>query len=114
MITHDLGWSRGSPTTSWSCTRTGLERADVDALFAEPRHPYTRGLLGSLPRLTGPAGELAPIAGTPPSPLTPAAGCPFHPRCPDRIATCETVRPDLEGTSHQAACHLTATKKVTS
>ncbi|NKZ05501.1 ABC transporter ATP-binding protein [Actinomadura latina] len=115
MITHDLGVvARVADDVLVMYAGRAVERADVDALFAEPRHPYTRGLLGSLPRLTGPAGELTPIAGTPPSPLTPAAGCPFHPRCPDRIATCETVRPDLEGASHQAACHLTATKKVTS
>lgn len=118
MITHDLGVvARVADDVLVMYAGRVVERADASTLFAEPRHPYTRGLLGSLPRLTGTAGELRPIPGSPPSLLAPPSGCPFHPRCPDRVAACDVTRPDLEDASddpsHQAACHLTAPKKVT-
>ncbi|MES9608904.1 oligopeptide/dipeptide ABC transporter ATP-binding protein [Actinomadura sp. NPDC000929] len=107
MITHDLGVvARVADDVLVMYAGRAVERAPADALFAVPLHPYTRGLLGSLPRLTGTPGELAPIAGTPPSPLSPPAGCPFHPRCAERVEMCETTRPALLGTSHPAACHL--------
>ncbi|QKW38026.1 ABC transporter ATP-binding protein [Actinomadura sp. NAK00032] len=107
MITHDLGVvARVADDVLVMYAGRAVERAAAGALFAAPRHPYTRGLLGSLPRLTGPPGELVPIPGAPPSPSRPPAGCPFHPRCPERIAVCETDRPALRGAPHPAACHL--------
>ncbi|TYK51188.1 ABC transporter ATP-binding protein [Actinomadura decatromicini] len=112
MITHDLGVvARVADDVLVMYAGRVVEHADAETLFAAPRHPYTRGLLGSLPRLTGPAGELSPIPGSPPSPLAPPSGCPFHPRCPDRVAACEIARPELEGATHRAACHLTAAKE---
>jgi peptide/nickel transport system ATP-binding protein len=113
MITHDLGLvARVADDVLVMYAGRAVERASADALFAVPLHPYTRGLLGSLPRLTGPPGELTPIAGTPPSPLSPPAGCPFHPRCAERVEVCETTRPELLGASHPAACHLLTTKET--
>ncbi|MES9541701.1 oligopeptide/dipeptide ABC transporter ATP-binding protein [Actinomadura sp. NPDC000600] len=114
MITHDLGVvARVADDVLVMYAGRAVERASADALFAVPRHPYTRGLIGSLPRLTGPPGELAPIPGTPPSPLSPPAGCPFHPRCAERLAVCETTRPEFLGTPHPVACHLFTTEKRT-
>ncbi|MFF4239073.1 ABC transporter ATP-binding protein [Actinomadura geliboluensis] len=107
MITHDLGVvARVADDVLVMYAGRAVERAAAGALFAAPRHPYTRGLLGSLPRLTGPPGELVPIPGAPPSPSRPPAGCPFEPRCPERIAVCATDRPPLRGAPHPAACHL--------
>jgi oligopeptide/dipeptide ABC transporter ATP-binding protein len=84
-----------------------VERADVHALFAQPRHPYTLGLLGSLPRLDV-LGELTPIPGSPPNMLTRFPGCPFAPRCPLRREVCEIERPPLIeiGDGRASACHF--------
>ncbi|WP_433231794.1 ABC transporter ATP-binding protein [Actinomadura formosensis] len=112
MITHDLGVvARVADDVLVMYAGRAVEQATADELFAGPRHPYTRGLLGSLPRLTGPPGELTPIPGAPPSLLRPPAGCPFHPRCSERIDVCETTRPALQGAPHPAACHLLTIEK---
>jgi oligopeptide/dipeptide ABC transporter ATP-binding protein len=87
-----------------------VERAGTAALFAHPMHPYTRGLLASLPRVDDDGGRLVPIAGSVPPPERWPAGCRFHPRCPLRIARCETEVPPLlpAGASQEAACWVTA------
>jgi oligopeptide/dipeptide ABC transporter ATP-binding protein len=82
----------------------------VNDIFRAPRHPYTIGLLDSLPSLRGDAGELTPIPGSPPSVLEPVAGCPFQSRCVigrDR-EICGTTRPPLlvVGEGHTSACHF--------
>ena len=85
-----------------------VERAETAALFREPRHPYTLGLLGSIPPLEGARPRRLPaIPGTPPSPFAIPEGCPFGPRCRWREAAC-AVRPELvaEG-GHETACILT-------
>ena len=72
------------------------ETAGVRELFARPRHPYTMGLLASLPRMDVDVDELDPIPGNPPNLADPPAGCPFHPRCPIARDRCRTERPPLE------------------
>jgi dipeptide transport system ATP-binding protein len=90
-----------------------MERAPKAALFAAPRHPYTRALLASTPRVDAARGEAAlaraarsALAGELPSPLAPPSGCVFRTRCPYAAARCAEVVPPLEptGETHVAAC----------
>ena len=93
-----------------------MERAPKAALFAAPRHPYTRALLASTPRLGSPRGHAAlamaargALAGELPSPLAPPSGCVFRTRCPHAVAECAALVPALvaasaEGNEHVAAC----------
>ena len=84
MITHDLGVV-AEVTDEIAVLYAGeiVEHASKDTIFASPEHPYTWGLLRSIPRLDLPRGEeLVPIAGRPPSLITLPGGCSFHPRCP--------------------------------
>ncbi|MFD3511594.1 ABC transporter ATP-binding protein [Streptomyces sp. NPDC058657] len=122
MITHDLGVvARVAHDVLVMYGGRAAEQAPVDALFTAPAHPYTRGLLDSLPRLDDTDdAPLRAIPGSPPSLLTPTAGCAFAPRCTARTADrvpsglgerCESERPallPLDGPRHRAACHLTA------
>ena len=88
-----------------------VEQASAESLFANPRHPYTKALLDSAPRL-GVARSSQPAAqGEPPSAITPPSGCPFHPRCPKRQEICANTRPPLivernQTESHWVACHF--------
>jgi oligopeptide transport system ATP-binding protein len=97
-----------------------VEVAPVEQLFRDPRHPYTRGLLAAIPRLSNntaddPAGEAGPpaLVGDPPSPLNIPAGCRFRTRCPIAQARCEREDPALVSgpgeTGHLAACHYAFT-----
>ncbi|MDR3419173.1 MAG: ATP-binding cassette domain-containing protein [Nevskia sp.] len=73
-----------------------MESGPAAALLAEPRHPYTAGLLASRPRLDAPPGQpLQPIPGQPPTPGQPTNGCVFQPRCGRAVAVCAEQRPDL-------------------
>jgi len=87
-----------------------VEQAPVDAIFHAPKHPYTRALLRSIPRMRARSRErLTPIAGSVPHPYDRPAGCPFHPRCPDFIAgTCdrEPPAPRAVGDRHIVSCFL--------
>jgi peptide/nickel transport system ATP-binding protein len=84
MITHDLGVvAEVADEIAVMYAGEIVEHASKDAIFAAPEHPYTWGLLRSIPRLDLPRGEeLVPIAGLPPSLITLPGGCSFHPRCP--------------------------------
>ncbi|HSH07999.1 MAG TPA: oligopeptide/dipeptide ABC transporter ATP-binding protein [Burkholderiales bacterium] len=83
-----------------------VEIADADALFARPRHPYTRMLLDALPDLGMTGRARTPVAGEVPNPLDPPRGCAFHPRCPHADARCRAERPALAARpSGQVACH---------
>ena len=93
-----------------------MERAPKAALFAAPRHPYTRALLASTPRVGAARGEAAlaraartALSGELPSPLAPPSGCVFRTRCPYALARCATVVPPLEtvGDTHVACIRLT-------
>ncbi|KIQ65328.1 peptide ABC transporter ATPase [Kitasatospora griseola] len=112
LITHDLGViARTADDVLVMYGGSAVEQADAETLFTTPRHPYTRGLLDSLPRLdAAPDTALRAIPGTPPSLLAPPAGCAFHPRCPAYAATSDTrctgERPPLRTVAggHRSAC----------
>jgi oligopeptide/dipeptide ABC transporter ATP-binding protein len=83
-----------------------VEIAPTTALFANPRHPYTRALLSAIPvPVPGARHERIVLHGELPSALDPPAGCSFHTRCPVAVARCATERPELAGTLHAVACH---------
>ena len=110
MITHDLG------VIASMCSRIlvmygGIicEQGTVREIFYEPRHPYTWGLLRSIPKMTERKDEkLIPINGTPPDMLCPPKGCPFAPRCPYAMPVCRKyLAPNtVLGETHSCACHL--------
>ena len=107
LITHDLGVvaELADDVVVMYAGRI-VERATVAALFAEPQHPYTVGLLGSIPRLDIEQDRLAAIEGQVPNPLAPVTGCRFHPRCPFVIERCRHEDPPLIdlGNGHESAC----------
>src|SRR3954452_5497244 len=84
VITHDLGVvAEMADDIAVMYAGRIVEKADTDTIFAAPEHPYTWGLLSSIPRLDSPRDEeLVPIAGRPPSLINLPSGCSFHPRCP--------------------------------
>jgi peptide/nickel transport system ATP-binding protein len=87
-----------------------VERASRTQIFAEPRHPYTRALLDSIPPLDGPRpNRLRTISGAPPSLLNLPQGCAFGPRCSQRFALCD-AKPALTGDAHATACFLEAAR----
>jgi peptide/nickel transport system ATP-binding protein len=85
-----------------------VETAPTEALFAEPAHPYTRGLLSAVPRLSTRKTAFRSVDGEIPSPLAPPPGCHFHPRCPNAMDRCRTEAPLLReiAPGRTAACHL--------
>ena len=94
MITHDLGVvAEVADDVIVMYGGQVVEHADVDEIFYRPRHPYTWGLLGSLPRLDIEVEQLAQIPGQPPSLLNPPSGCRFHPRCAFTMDVCRTEVP---------------------
>ncbi len=118
LITHDLGVvAHTADELLVMYAGRAVERGTVREVLREPRHPYTWGLLGSMPRLSSDVEEpLLPIPGTPPSLLAPPPGCPFHPRCGYTAEVegdrCRTERPELPQ-GRGAACHLSAERKRT-
>ena len=83
-----------------------VEIAARDTLFEQPRHPYTRMLLGAIPDMSGAGKSRTPVAGEVPNPLNPPSGCTFHPRCPLANDRCRREAPALLDTAgHQVACH---------
>ncbi len=109
MITHNLG------VVAEVCERIGVmyagnivEIGSTDDIFAQPLHPYTQGLMNSIPKLTGSATRLEVIVGSVPNLLYPPAGCRFHTRCPFAMEICRQVKPLLckIDEDHQVACHL--------
>ena len=115
MITHDLGVvAEMADDLLVMYGGRCVERGPAEDVFSEPRHPYTWGLLGSMPRMDREETDrLIPIKGAPPSLINLPSGCAFNPRCPyadvpkDNVT--RTVRPELTevGGSHWAACHMT-------
>jgi oligopeptide/dipeptide ABC transporter ATP-binding protein len=112
LITHDLGVVAGTADRVLVMyAGREVELANVDQLFYNPRHPYTRGLLASLPRVDGTRlARLNRIKGQPPSLIAIPSGCAFHPRCEDAKlpAPCSTERPELLSVEdrHRSACHF--------
>ncbi|GHG32704.1 ABC transporter ATP-binding protein [Paracoccus aerius] len=85
-----------------------VEHAETEVLFADPKHPYTRLLLETIPDVNSPHRDRKIVAGEVPSPLSPPSGCTFHPRCPLAQDRCKTERPNLETKPDGArvACHF--------
>ncbi len=115
LITHDLG------VIAQVCDRVlvmyagkPVEKADVDDIYYDPKHPYTVGLMSSIPRVGDPSDRLQTIPGTMPDLVELPSGCSFHPRCPfaeeicpekePPLADVETGLPEDEETTHSAAC----------
>ncbi len=117
MITHDLGVvAETADDVVVMYSAKIVEHASVEAIFNHPRHPYTWGLMGSLPRLDVTVDRLVQIPGQPPSLLRPPKGCRFHPRCAYAMPVCREREPLLAewpgDIAHEDACHLDdATKK---
>lgn len=111
FITHDLGViaEMANEVVVMYLGRV-VESADVVNLFHDPKHPYTRALLHSIPRLSDKSGgRLEPITGYVPDPYTQLSGCPFHTRCPSMIPSlCDVKVPQLLPVSpdHWVSCHL--------
>jgi peptide/nickel transport system ATP-binding protein len=112
MITHDLGVvAELADDVAVMYAGRIVESGPKAAIFGAPEHPYTWGLLGSIPQMTAPRDvELVPIAGRPPSLIHVPRGCSFHPRCPYVRPAHTKVEPDLQPTSdvpdHRVACLL--------
>jgi len=84
-----------------------VEKADVHDLYKAPAHPYTEGLIASIPRADQKGGKLPTISGAPPNLLRIPSGCPFHPRCPYSRERCTTEVPPLYevDATRRSACH---------
>jgi peptide/nickel transport system ATP-binding protein len=109
LITHDLS------VVAQTCTRCAImyagkivEYADIDTIFSDPKHPYTKALISAFPSIKEDRRELDSIGGAPPNLLDPPPGCRFNPRCPHRMDVCTVEEPmlTLVGEKHRAACHL--------
>jgi peptide/nickel transport system ATP-binding protein len=114
LITHDLGVV-AEVTEEVNVMYAGevIERAATGQIFATPQHPYTWGLLRSIPRLDRPRDEpLVPIPGRPPSLVDPPTGCRFYPRCPYEPEQAREKHPELEiagdNAEHSVRCFLAA------
>lgn len=109
LITHNLG------VVAETCHRVGVmyagtmaEIADVYEIFKEPLHPYTQGLMNSIPKLSEEVRRLEIIEGNVPNLIHPPPGCRFHPRCPYAVKLCREKKPELTEVrpGHFVACHL--------
>jgi peptide/nickel transport system ATP-binding protein len=109
FITHDLSLIL-ELSTRIAILYAGrlVELAPSQTLFHTPRHPYTQGLLGSVPSVRGPRRKLVGIPGSPPDMRKLPEGCRFHPRCPSAMDRCRVDAPVLRtlGPGHIEACHL--------
>jgi peptide/nickel transport system ATP-binding protein len=119
MITHDLGVvAEVADDLLVMYAGRAAERGAADKVFTEPQHPYTWGLLGSMPRLDRERTDrLNPVKGSPPSLINVPSGCAFHPRCPYASLTggsSETLRPELRevAAGHVVACHLSEDERA--
>jgi len=110
LITHDLG------VVADTCDKImvmygglAMERGTAQEIFYDPKHPYTMGLLKSIPRMDlNETGRLVPIPGTPPDLISPPEGCPFSARCPYSMKICKIEMPEYTkfNEGHEAACWL--------
>jgi oligopeptide/dipeptide ABC transporter ATP-binding protein len=114
LITHDLG------VIAEMCDRVAVmyagsiaEEASVEEIFEDPKHPYTKGLWGAIPRIDEEKESLAVIPGTVPDLAQPPEGCKFHPRCSFRFDPCDRMIPPLfqASSGHRAACFLYGEEK---
>jgi peptide/nickel transport system ATP-binding protein len=114
LVTHDLGVvAETAQSVMVMYAGRAVEHGPAAEVFARPQHPYTWGLLESMPSVEGKVAHLRAIEGSPPSVIHLPPGCPFHPRCPHRFDACDKVRPPLERIDggHLDACLLDADDK---
>jgi oligopeptide/dipeptide ABC transporter ATP-binding protein len=107
MITHDLGViAEVADRVAVMYAGKIVEYGEVGDIFKKPRHPYTQGLLQSIPKLTESRNRLAVIPGIVPNPLAFPRGCKFHPRCPIAVGTCQEAEPELQAlaSGHWVRC----------
>jgi len=105
LITHDLGIVAGrADRIAVMYAGQIVEEGTTAAVFANPGHPYTRGLFRSIPSLTGPRGRLSPIPGVVPPPDRWPSGCRFHPRCPEVMDRCPREAPVVLPHIHGGTC----------
>jgi peptide/nickel transport system ATP-binding protein len=109
LITHNLG------VVAEACDRVGImyagtiaEVGDVRSVFKEPLHPYTQGLMNSIPNLLSKSERLETIEGNVPNLIRPPPGCRFNPRCPYAMDVCRRVKPTSVEVrpGHTVSCHL--------
>ncbi|WP_263079824.1 ABC transporter ATP-binding protein [Endozoicomonas sp. Mp262] len=109
LITHDLG------VVAQVCDKVAImyagevvESGNIRDVYQNTRHPYTKGLFGSIPDLKSSADRLNPIKGLMPDPTHLPSGCKFHPRCPEAVATCATAQPHavITEAGHAVKCHM--------
>jgi oligopeptide transport system ATP-binding protein len=109
LITHDLGVVADvADRVAVMYAGKIVETGPIGDLYARPAHPYTEGLMGSIPRVDQKGQDLTPIGGAPPNLLRIPSGCPFHPRCRYRREVCTVEEPPLyevEG-RRRSACHF--------
>jgi oligopeptide/dipeptide ABC transporter ATP-binding protein len=109
FITHNLGIvARMCDAVAVMYAGRIVESGPVREIFNAPKHPYTRALIESIPRLGESNGRLTAIEGQPPDPAALPEGCAFHPRCPVRLEKCAAERPrdSIVGAGHRTACWL--------
>jgi peptide/nickel transport system ATP-binding protein len=114
LITHDLGVIAETAThVMVMYAGRAMEYGPAKDIFNAAQHPYTWGLLESMPTVEKRLDVLVPIEGSPPSLLRPPQGCPFHPRCKYRFEPCDSKRPPLAPIpdGHPDACHLSPERK---
>jgi peptide/nickel transport system ATP-binding protein len=116
LVTHDLGVvAETANAVMVMYAGRIMEYGPARQIFEQPQHPYTWGLLDSMPSIERRLTALVPIEGSPPSLLAPPSGCPFHPRCRYRFEPCPVDRPALVAPvpeAHPDACHLAWDAKV--
>ena len=109
FITHDLGViAEIADRVAVMYAGRIVEEADVNSLFKDPLHPYTQGLLASLPKLSELDKEIQQLPGAVPDAINPPKGCSFHPRCKFVMDRCRTEQPQLKEVraGHKVACYL--------
>jgi peptide/nickel transport system ATP-binding protein len=109
FITHDLGViAEIADRVAVMYAGRIVEESNVKELFSDPLHPYTQGLLGSLPRLSDLDREIQQLPGSVPDAISPPEGCSFHPRCKFVMDQCRTIQPELKEIrpGRKVACHL--------
>jgi oligopeptide transport system ATP-binding protein len=108
LITHDLGVvAQVADRVAVMYAGRIVETASIDELYSQPAHPYTEGLIASIPRLEQKGNRLTPIGGAPPNLTRVPPGCSFHPRCPRARGNCRVDEPPLYdvGPGRASACH---------
>ncbi len=114
LVTHDLAVvAETADSVLVMYAGRAMEYGEAAGVFSSPQHPYTWGLLESMPTVERRIAQLVPIEGAPPSLINPPSGCPFHPRCEFRFAPCDSELPlprEILG-GHLDACHLSSDRK---